>query len=186
MLRPLVRGQSRYEGSIGNSNGLFHRPRAPTPYRATWPPSPWCWGLPARPAPHALAGHSLERARGSLRHREPPRRPGTRGEPRASARHRRPAPPRTDSTGTWGRRACAAGAAAGRAAGQRETGSSENSFDLSILLPVVRLVSRGGLVLCQKGCVAQHRVRQPPTRRCYARPTLSVLRWPLRGGGRVL
>jgi len=85
MLRPLVRGQSRYEGSIGNSNGLFHRPRAPTPYRATWPPSPWCWGLPARPAPHALAGHSLERARGSLRHREPPRRPGTRGEPQASA-----------------------------------------------------------------------------------------------------
>src|SRR6266496_4378647 len=42
------------------------------------------------------------------------------------------------------------------------------------------------LVLCQKGCVVQHRVRQPPTRRCYARPTLSVLRWPLRGGGRVL
>ena len=31
-------------GSIGNSNGLFHWPRAPAPYRAPWPPSRWGWG----------------------------------------------------------------------------------------------------------------------------------------------
>jgi hypothetical protein len=31
-------------GSIGKLNGLFHRPRAPTP----------CWGRPASPARHAL------------------------------------------------------------------------------------------------------------------------------------
>ena len=54
----------------GNSNGLFHRPRAPTPCRATWPPSPLVLG--AGVGPHAQR-----------------RLTGTRGEPLASARRSR-------------------------------------------------------------------------------------------------
>jgi hypothetical protein len=43
----------------GHSNGLFHRPRAPTPCRAPSPPpaSAGGWGWPARPAPHATGSH---------------------------------------------------------------------------------------------------------------------------------
>ena len=79
---------------IGKSNGLFHRPRPPTPCHpaATLPADARAWGRPARPAPAA----------------------GQRWMPPAG---RRLAPQRTDRTGGWGRAACTAGAARGEAAG---------------------------------------------------------------------
>jgi hypothetical protein len=54
--------------------------------------------------------------------------------------------------------------------------SAKNACDLSMLLPVVRLVRRDGVGPCQHGGVAPHRVRPLQHRRGDARPTLSVLR----------
>ena len=81
-------------GGIGKSNGLFHRPRPPTPCHpaAILPAAARAWGRPARPAPAA----------------------GQRWMPPAG---RRLAPQRTDRMGGWGRAACTAGAARGEAAG---------------------------------------------------------------------
>ena len=78
---------------IGKSNGLFHRPRLPTPCHpaAILPADAHAWGRPARPAPAA----------------------GQRWIPPAG---RRLAPQRTDRMGGWGRAACTAGAARGAAA----------------------------------------------------------------------
>ena len=81
-------------GGIGKSNGLFHRPRPPTPCHpaAILPAAARAWGRPARPAPAA-------------------------GQRRMPPAGRRLAPQRTDRMGGWGRAACTAGAARGKAAG---------------------------------------------------------------------
>ena len=96
--------------SIGKLNGLFRRPRTPTSYCALWPSSCWCWGLPARPAPHARAGRAQGVPAAPCATGSHPHRTGTREASRW------PAPQGTDSTGAWGRGACAAGAAAARRA----------------------------------------------------------------------
>ena len=76
--------------SIGKSNGLFHRPRPPTPCHST-PAGARAWRRPAPLAPPTLASTP----------------PGRAQAPRATGRH--PAPQDTDRTGGWGRAACAPG-----------------------------------------------------------------------------
>jgi hypothetical protein len=101
---PWTRQSTRCLG-IGKSNGLFHRPRPPTPCHpaAILPAAARAWGRPARPAPAA----------------------GQRWIPPAG---RRLAPQRTDRMGDWGRAACTAGAARGAAAGGRTRSPSLPSY----------------------------------------------------------
>src|SRR4029450_12385540 len=61
--------------SIGKSNGLFHRPRPPTPYHSA-PAGARAWRRPAPRAPPTLASTPPGRARGAPRHRVPPRTAG--------------------------------------------------------------------------------------------------------------
>ena len=58
--------------SIGKSNGLFHRPRPPTPCHSA-PAGARAWRRPAPLAPPTLASTPPGRARGAPRHRVPPR-----------------------------------------------------------------------------------------------------------------
>jgi hypothetical protein len=93
------------EPSIGKSNGLFHRPRPPTPCHPA-PADARPWGRPARPALPALAHALPERCP-----RHPAPAAGQRWRPHAG---RRPAPPgREPGDG-------AAGAAAGEDCGKRD------------------------------------------------------------------
>jgi hypothetical protein len=57
--------------SIGKSNGLFHRPRPPTPCHPA-PAGARAWRRPAPLAPPTLASTPPGRARGAPRHRVPP------------------------------------------------------------------------------------------------------------------
>jgi hypothetical protein len=61
--------------SIGKSNGLFHRPRPPTPCHSA-PAGARAWRRPAPLAPPTLASTPPGRARGAPRHRAPPRAAG--------------------------------------------------------------------------------------------------------------